>query len=347
MQRHMHAEIGHARLVQPGVAGPSFAGEMSAVRVRNLLPVPALAAVAILAALVLAAPAGAAIHVVAAGETLTSVAAADGLSVDQLAAANGLSTTAELISGQTLTIPRQSGSAGSAAGGYTSASTAAAPAGVNEGAYIVQPGDTLTAIAQRAGTSVASLAAVNGLDPNAYLVMGTVLSLNGLTPASVGGSQSVATSVSAPPSTGSVAGTGLPPYPTPETVSAGEVGSIASAQGVSPSLAAAIGWQESGFNNDLVSSTGAAGVMQIEPGTWAWIQGNLASGSLAPASAHDNVLGGVLLLHQLLADTGGDPALAAAGYYQGLASVQQNGVYPSTQAYVNDVLALRGQFGGP
>jgi LysM repeat protein len=319
---------------------------MSAVQVRNLVP-----ALAVLVALVLAAPAGAAIHVVATGETLTSVAAADGLSLDQLAAANGLSTTAQLISGQTLTIPPQSGSAGSVASddtsGYTSASAAAAPAGVNEGAYIVQPGDTLTAIAERAGTSVASLAAVNGLDPNGYLVAGTVLSLNGLTPASVGGSQSVATGASAPPSTGSVAGTGLPPYPTPETVSAGEVGSIASAQGVSPSLAAAIGWQESGFNNDMVSSTGAAGVMQIEPGTWAWIQGNLASGSLAPASAHDNVLGGVLLLHQLLADTGGDPALAAAGYYQGLASVQQNGIYPSTQAYVNDVLALRSQFGGP
>jgi LysM repeat protein len=314
------------------------------------LPVRAVAVLAVLAALVLAAPAAAAIHVVAAGETLTSVAAADGLSVDQLAAANGLSSTSQLISGQTLTIPPQAGNGGSGASDDTSAaaaSAAAAPAGVNEGAYVVQPGDTLTAIAQRAGTSVASLAAVNGLDPTRYLVAGTVLSLNGLTPASVGGSQSVATTVSAPPSTGSVAGTGLPPYPTPETVSAGDVGSIASAQGVSPSLAAAVGWQESGFNNDVVSSTGAAGVMQIEPGTWAWIQGNLASGSLAPASAHDNVLGGVLLLHQLLADTGGDPALAAAGYYQGLASVQQNGVYPSTQAYVNDVLALRSQFGGP
>ncbi|MEA2198907.1 MAG: hypothetical protein QOJ25_2958 [Solirubrobacteraceae bacterium] len=320
---------------------------MSAIRVGNLLPVPAAAVLAVVAALVLAAPASAAVHVVAAGETLTSVAAADGLSVDELAAANGLSTTAQLMSGQTVTIPPQSGSAGSAATGYTSASSAAAPAGVNEGAYVVQPGDTLTAIAQRAGTTVASLAAVNGLDPNVYLVTGTVLSLNGLTPAGVGPSGSVATSASAPPSTGSVAGTGLPPYPTAESVSSGEVGSIASAQGVPASLAAAIGWQESGFNNDLVSPTGAAGVMQIEPGTWAWIQSSLAGGSLAPASAHDNVLGGVLLLHQLLADTGGDSALAAAGYYQGLASVQQNGMYADTQTYVSDVLALRSQFGGP
>ena len=59
-----------------------------------------------------------------------------------------------------------------------------------------------------------------------------------------------------------------PPYPTPERVSASEVGSIAAANGVPPSLAEAIGWQESGFNNDLVSTAGATGVMQIEPGTW-------------------------------------------------------------------------------
>jgi LysM repeat protein len=303
------------------------------------------------AALVAVAPAAAAIHVVGAGETLTSVAAADGLGVGELAAANGLAASAQLISGQTLTIPPQSAGAGTAATAATGATSSAAPASLNEGAYVVQPGDTLTAIAGRAETTVASLAAVNGLDPNAYLVAGTVLNLNGLAPASAGSvavsAGSVATSASAPPSTGSVAGTDLPPYPTAETVSSGEVGSIAAAQGVPASLAAAIGWQESGFNNAMVSPTGAAGVMQIEPGTWAWIQSNLAGGALAPASAHDNIVGGVLLLHQLLADTGGDPGLAAAGYYQGLSSVQEHGLYPSTQTYVNDVLALRGQFGGP
>jgi N-acetylmuramoyl-L-alanine amidase len=307
---------------------------MPLIGVKKLCPLTLLAA---FAALAFAGSAAAAIHVVAPGETLTSVAAVDGLSVAQLAAANGLSTTAELISGQTLTIPPQT------AGALWSAGTATAtqPVTANEGAYVVQPGDTLTAIAERAGTTIASLAAVNGLNPNAYLLTGTVLKLDGI--AATG----AATGVAAPGSTGSTAGTGQPPYPTPETVSAGEVGSIASAEGVPGSLAAAIGWQESGFNNAEVSPTGATGVMQIEPGTWSWIQRNLAAGQLAPASAHDNVLGGVLLLHQLLADTGGDPALTAAGYYQGLASVRQSGIYPSTQQYVNDVLALRGQFGGP
>ena len=306
-----------------------------------------ICALCALAALGFAAPAAAAIHQVAPGETLTSVAAADGLSVAQLAAANGLPVTAELIAGQILTIPPQTAGAGQVWSGSTSA--VIRPVSTDEGAYVVQPGDTLTAIAERAGTTVASLAAVNGLNPNGYLLIGTVLSLNGIaaTGAAAPVGETAATTATAAPSTGSVAGTGLPPYPTPERVSAGEVGSIAAANGVPASLADAIGWQESGFNNDEVSPTGATGVMQIEPGTWSWIQSSLAGGSLSPASAHDNVLGGVLLMHQLLADTGGNASLAAAGYYQGLESVQQSGMYPSTQAYVNDVLALQNQFGGP
>jgi soluble lytic murein transglycosylase-like protein len=131
-------------------------------------------------------------------------------------------------------------------------------------------------------------------------------------------------------------------------VSASEVGSIANANGVPASLAQAIGWQESGFNNDLVSNAGARGVMQILPGTWDWIQRTLTAGTpLADASASSNVRGGVLLLHSLLQATGGDPAMAAAGYYQGLPSVQQNGMYSDTQQYVNSVMALRQRFGGP
>ena len=139
-----------------------------------------------------------------------------------------------------------------------------------------------------------------------------------------------------------------PPYPTPERVTAPQVGSIAAANGVPASLADAIAWQESGFNNDLVSSADARGVMQILPGTWQWIQHSLDTGGppLAPASAADNVRGGVLMLHSLLGATGGDPAMAAAGYFQGLPSVQQHGLYPDTQRYVQSVLALEHQFGG-
>jgi N-acetylmuramoyl-L-alanine amidase len=379
------------------------------------------------------------VHVIAPGETLSSIAAADGLTVAELAVANGLSPSAQLVAGSTLQIPpQQSGvsapvsapsapstSAASSApaptttgdgdndaddvGSSSTAAAASASAGASSGVYVVQPGDTLSAIAARAGLSLDSLAAANGLDPNGVLVSGTVLQLSG---ASAPASTTVPVSATTTTTTGSyvvqpgdtltaiaaraglspsslaaanglnpngvlVSGTVLhvagspssaavssaaasqpvgavaegsptaPPYPTPERVTAPQVGSIASANGVPPALADAIAWQESGFNNDLVSSADARGVMQILPGTWQWIQRSLDTGApLAPASAADNVRGGVLMLHSLLDATGGDPAMAAAGYFQGLPSVQQHGLYPDTQRYVQSVLALEHQFGG-
>jgi LysM repeat protein len=309
------------------------------MRTRTLL---SLAAVTMLAS-----PAAASAdfpHVVSAGESLSSVAALDGLSVSQLAAANGLSTDSILIDGATLQIPPQSSgttedvSVSSDSASATSSQPSTPTSSGGSGSYVVQPGDTLSAIAAREGTSVDQLAAANGLDPAGLLLAGVDLSLPGASRSS---------STSEPVSTGSGTSAGGA-QPTPETVSAGEVGTIAQSEGVSPSLAEAIGWQESGFNNDLVSSTGAVGVMQIEPGTWDYIGQNLAGPPpLQPASAHDNIRAGTLLLHSLLADTGGDPALTAAGYYQGLSSVRQNGLFSDTQQYVNNVLALRQQFGGP
>jgi soluble lytic murein transglycosylase-like protein len=72
--------------------------------------------------------------------------------------------------------------------------------------------------------------------------------------------------------------------------------------------------------------------MQIEPDTWNYIGQDLVTPPpLSPASAQDNIRGGVLLLRLLLDQTGGDPALAAAGYYQGLQSVREHGMYDDTQ----------------
>jgi len=311
-------------------------------------------------------------HVVAAGESLYSIAAADGLSVDQLAAVNGLSPASQLIAGSTVLIPPAGTPAaststavstvsGAGAGGDGDADSddigvvPSATVGVSTvgggsgGAYVVQPGDTLSAIAARGGMTVAGLAAANGIDPNAPLLSGTVLTVS-----QVGGSSAVSvstgtsgTAAAQPVGTAAEGSSGGPPYPTPERVTSTEVGSIASANGVPAALADAIGWQESGFNNDLVSSADARGVMQILPGTWNWIQDSLNPGpALAPASAADNVRGGVLLLRSLLNSTGGDAALAAAGYYQGLPSVQANGMYSSTQQYVGNVMSLAQRFGG-
>jgi LysM repeat protein len=307
------------------------------MNIRKLLLLTAIAA--------LSAPAAASaafVHVIAPGESLSSVAAADGLSVFQLAAANGISSETQLIAGSSLQIPPQTGdltASSSSSPGATAPAPESASTSSAGGGYTVQPGDTLSAIAARFGTSVDQLAAANGLDPAGILLAGASISLSG---GPVSTSEPVVNSASGSPPASSGG-----PNPTAEQVSASDVGSIAAQNGVSPSLAEAIGYQESGFNNDLVSSTGATGVMQIEPGTWDFIGQSLASPPpLSPNSATDNIRGGVLLLHSLLDQTGGDSAMAAAGYYQGLQSVQQHGMYSDTQQYVNNVMALEQRFGG-
>lgn len=276
-------------------------------------------------------------HVVAPGESLSSVAAADGLSVAQLAAANGLSPNATLTAGSTLQIPPQSGGPAAAAAPAAPATASAESTESGAGGYVVQPGDTLSGIAAANGLTVDQLASMNGLSPAGTLLAGSTLNLGG---------SSSAGAPAAQPEFNGAAGTGA--QPTAEIVSPQEVGQIAAANGVPPSLAEAIGYQESGFNNNLVSPTGATGVMQIEPATWNYIGQNLLSGPpLSPSSAQDNIRGGVLLLRSLLNQTGGNASLAAAGYYQGLPSVLKHGEDPSTQQYVATINALQQRFGGP
>ena len=206
------------------------------------------------------------------------------------------------------------------------------------GGYTVRPGDTLSGIATASGIDVGQLAWMNGVDPDAPLLIGTALKLPTGSP--------LASQAPAPSAAPSVV-PNAEPYATPGRVTAAQIGSIASTNGVSPSLAAAIAWQESGFNNTFVSAANARGVMQILPGTWTWVEDQLAGGPLDPASPVDNVKAGVLYLGQLLRDSGGNEALAAAHYYQGASSVESAGLLPETQRYVDDVMALRSRFGGP
>ena len=281
-------------------------------------------------------------YVVRPGDTLSAIAAQAGTTVGQLAATNGISARNFLLAGTTLTLP--GGSSGAGGGSTEMVSTTTGGDGSARGSYVVKPGDTLSAIAAQAGTTVGQLAATNGISARNFLLAGTTLTLPG---GSSAGTQTVSTSsgTSSAATVPTTIGSGGPPYPTNELVSSSEIASVANAEGVPPALAEAIGWQESGFNNSEVSKVGAVGVMQIVPNTWQWIGDHLATVPLQPASASDNIRAGVLLLHALLAQTGSD-SQAAAGYYQGLASIRRNGLYPSTQRYVASVMSLVSRFGG-
>ena len=288
-----------------------------------------------------AAPAGAEVaHTVQPGETLWTIAAANNLTTNALAVYNGVGSDAHVVLGSTVRVPTTDEAAAAlGAGGGTSApaarqATSAAGGPPPLGGYTVKSGDTLTGIAANAGVSVEAVAAMNGVSPDTHVIEGTALKL----PAgSTESSEPQATPTTVPDAA---------PAATSGHTSASEISQIASANGVPASLASAIAWQESGFNNGAVSSANARGVMQVMPGTWQWVQQNLATSELDPASTHDNVRAGVLYLHQLLNDTGGDQRTAIAAYYQGLGSVRQNGLLPETEQYVNNVQALQGRFGG-
>ena len=109
--------------------------------------------------------------------------------------------------------------------------------------------------------------------------------------------------------------------------------------GVDTHLVRAVALWESGFNNSLVSATGARGVMQVTPATWDYVETVLV-GRAIPRTTSGNVHVGVAFLDQLVREFHGDVRLALAAYVQGPRSVRRNGMFPETRNYVAGVLAL-------
>jgi soluble lytic murein transglycosylase-like protein len=114
------------------------------------------------------------------------------------------------------------------------------------------------------------------------------------------------------------------------------VGSSSAQWGVDPALVKAIIANESGFNANATSGVGAAGLMQLMPGTAA---------DLGVADSYDpaqNVSGGTRYIRGLLDRFKGDLPKAIAAYNAGPGAVEKYGgipPYPETQNYVQNVLA--------
>jgi soluble lytic murein transglycosylase-like protein len=115
----------------------------------------------------------------------------------------------------------------------------------------------------------------------------------------------------------------------------------AAAYRVDPKLARALAWMESGFQQDVVSSAGAIGVMQLLPETWEWVD-TMLLGEITPRSYDGNVRAGVRYLRWQLDQFDGDVKLALAGYYQGARAVRERGLFDDTKQYVSVILQLYG-----
>ena len=292
-----------------------------------------------------AAPTGASgsTYTVQRGDTVSGIARKAGTSVAAIIAANGLGPQAVIYPGQTLKL---SGSSSSAA------RPAAAPTGASGSTYTVQRGDTVSGIARKAGTSVAAIIAANGLGAQAVIYPGQTLKLSGTSSPAAGASSS----------SGRVGSTFLGRTYSDSVVGAANsnaaaldarsvpskaqmqamVRRTAQQMGVDPALALAHAHLESGFNMRAVSPANAVGVMQVIPSSGEWAS-DLVGRRLDLLDPQDNVTAGVAIIRQLHRMTSnGDSAIA--GYYQGLGSVNRNGMYRDTRNYVANVRSLMNQY---
>ena len=190
---------------------------------------------------------------------------------------------------------------------------------VSRRTHVVKPGESLWVLAKRYHTTVAKLAKLNHLNLARPLLVGAKLRLPAARKIAV---QPVADRTESVTSVVSLLDRWAAHY------------------GVPARLARALAWMESGYNNSLVSSVGARGIMQIMPGTWQYVE-TVLIGRKVSHDASGNVRIGVAYLHHLLSDFGGNERLALAGWYQGEASVRQQGMLAVSRRFVADVLALQ------
>lgn len=262
------------------------------------------------------------------GQTLSYLAARYHVSVAALARANGLSNPNRVQAGQSIDIPL--------------------PAVT----VTVQAGDTLDGLARSYDTTVSALMAANHLlNPNLIRIGSRlVVPSGGSATTTTAGPAVVLTAYHmALPDGGSLYSYGGP--------SGSLLGSAygqsllasfsrwASAYSVPAPLLEALSWWESGWDNSLVSPTGAIGIGQLEPATVDFVRSDLLGGvALDPWLADQNIRMSAVYLAHLLDETGGDEALAVAAYYQGLASIRAVGLFPATRHYVSGVLAYADLF---
>jgi peptidoglycan hydrolase-like protein with peptidoglycan-binding domain len=179
--------------------------------------------------------------------------------------------------------------------------------------YVVQAGDSLTAIAAHYEIPMPRLAQLNHIDPAKALLIGTKLTV---------------------PVTTARASLAASPTDVRSALDA-----WAARLGVSPHLVRALSWMESGYQPNVVSSVGARGILQVMPQTRDWVE-QVLLGHPVPRTVDGDAEVGVLYLRHLLGEFDGDTRLALAAWYQGAAAVRKFGPYEMTKPFVADVLAL-------
>ena len=262
--------------------------------------------------------------VVRSGDTLTSIARRHDLTVERLVDLNGLADPNRIFVGQRLRLE--------AAGTPPAAPAAAAPAPAAR-EHTVRPGEHLTGIARVYGTTIAQIAMANGLTDPSRIFAGQRLTIPGAPAA-----KPAASSGTMPPSMAAL------------VAERAAVRSLIVAEadryGVPRAFALAVAWQESGWQQGVVSSAGAVGVMQLLPATGEWVGEAMLGMTVDLRDTRQNVRAGVRLLAHYLDRYGGNRDLVLAAYYQGQTAADRHGVFAVSRPYIASIKALETLFGG-
>lgn len=270
-----------------------------------------------------AAPAAAS-HIVKSGDTLSAIAAKYGVSLASVLSANNLQMRSIIYPGQKILLAAPSAPAPAPAAPAAPAPTATPATGTT---YTVKAGDTLSKIASAHGVSLSTVLQANGMTLKTVIYPGQKIRIG-----------TAASTAPAP----------APAVPAPASTSPSSaqlktmVADTARRMGVDPSLALAFAMQESSFRQNVTSSAGAIGTMQIMPSSGEWAS-QLVGRQLDLRNAHDNITAGVAIISALTA-TSPSKEIAIASYYQGQYSVMNRGVYEDTKAYVASVLRHQKSF---
>lgn len=283
----------------------------------------------LLAALVTAGSPGWGLYTIRQGDTLSAIADRYGTTVAKLVKVNRLPGNGDLIlAGRTLQVP---------GGGQSGAATGRT--------HLVAGGDTVSGIAARYGIAPAALKRANGIGADNVVRLGATLRIPGKSAAQpssgntfAGRTYSSSVVSAAAHNRGRLARRGAPSREHMRDL----IAATARKHGVDPALALAVSYQESGWNQSVVSVANAVGAMQVIPTTSDWISG-VVGRRLDPLDARDNATTGVVLL-DILTRSAANERQAIAAYYQGLRSVRENGMYTDTRRYVANVLALKQRF---
>jgi soluble lytic murein transglycosylase-like protein len=115
---------------------------------------------------------------------------------------------------------------------------------------------------------------------------------------------------------------------------------------VPAALALAVAWQESGWQQGVVSYAGAVGVMQLMPATAEWVGDAMLRSRVEIRDTRHNIRAGVRLLAHYLGHYDGDRARVLAAYYQGQWATDHHGIYPVSRPYIASITVLERIFGG-